>query len=142
MVDELYTEEQRMFLDAARVFAQSELAPNAGQWDRDAALPDSVVTQMGELGFLGMVVPEDQGGTYTDYIAYALAIEEIAAGCASCAALTSIHNSVGCGPILKYGTDEQKDKWLARLASGMAIGAFCLTEPQAGSRGSQPEDQG
>jgi len=133
MVDELYTEEQRMFRDAARDFAQSELAPNAGQWDRDAALPDSVVTQMGELGFLGMVVPDDQGGTYTDYIAYALAIEEIAAGCASCAALMSIHNSVGCGPILKYGTDEQKDKWLAPLASGTAIGAFCLTEPQAGS---------
>ncbi|EUC12539.1 acyl-CoA dehydrogenase family protein [Paraburkholderia hospita] len=133
MVDELYTEEQRMFRDAARDFAQSELAPNAGQWDRDAALPDSVVTQMGELGFLGMVVPDDQGGTYTDYIAYALAIDEIAAGCASCAALMSIHNSVGCGPILKYGTDEQKDKWLAPLASGTAIGAFCLTEPQAGS---------
>nr|WP_035539872.1 acyl-CoA dehydrogenase family protein [Paraburkholderia hospita] len=132
-MDELYTEEQRMFRDAARDFAQSELAPNAGQWDRDAALPDSVVTQMGELGFLGMVVPDDQGGTYTDYIAYALAIDEIAAGCASCAALMSIHNSVGCGPILKYGTDEQKDKWLAPLASGTAIGAFCLTEPQAGS---------
>jgi alkylation response protein AidB-like acyl-CoA dehydrogenase len=132
-MDNFYTEEQRMIRDAARDFATEQLAPNAGQWDRDGRLPDEVVSQMGELGFLGMVVPEDQGGSYTDYTAYALAIEEIAVGCASSAALMSIHNSVGCGPILKYGSDEQKAAWLEALAQGTAIGAFCLTEPQAGS---------
>jgi len=132
-MDDFYTDEQRMIRDAARDFATGRLAPNAAQWDRDGALPSEVVKQMGELGFLGMMVPAELGGSYTDYVAYALAMEEIAAGCASCATLVSVHNSVGCGPILQYGTDEQKAQWLARLASGETIGAFCLTEPQAGS---------
>jgi len=132
-MDDFYTDEQRMIRDAARAFATGRLAPNAAQWDRDGALPDEVVAQLGELGFLGMMVPAELGGSYTDYVAYALAIEEIAAGCASCATLVSVHNSVGCGPILQYGTDEQKARYLGRLASGETIGAFCLTEPQAGS---------
>jgi alkylation response protein AidB-like acyl-CoA dehydrogenase len=80
-----------------------------------------------------MIVPAELGGTYSDYTAYALAMEEIAAGCASCATLMSVHNSVGCGPILKFGTDAQKAGYLPKLASGEVIGAFCLTEPQAGS---------
>jgi len=132
-MDEFYTEDQRMIRDAAREFATGRLAPNAAQWDRDGALPSDVVKQMGELGFLGMMVPAELGGSYTDYVAYALAMEEIAAGCASCATLVSVHNSVGCGPILQYGTDEQKERYLRRLATGEIIGAFCLTEPQAGS---------
>jgi hypothetical protein len=132
-MDEFYTDEQRMIRDAARDFATGRLAPNAAQWDRDGALPSEVVKQMGELGFLGMMVPAELGGSYSDYIAYALAMEEIAAGCASCATLVSVHNSVGCGPILQYGTDEQKARYLGKLASGEMIGAFCLTEPQAGS---------
>jgi len=78
-------------------------------------------------------VPPELGGSYTDYVAYALAMEEIAAGCASCATLVSVHNSVGCGPVLQYGSEVQKDRWLGKLASGEIIGAFCLTEPQAGS---------
>jgi alkylation response protein AidB-like acyl-CoA dehydrogenase len=80
-----------------------------------------------------MVVPEEWGGSYVDYVAYALAVEEVSAGCGATGALMSVHNSVGCGPVLNYGTDEQKQTWLARLASGEAIGCFCLTEPQAGS---------
>lgn len=131
--DALLTEDQRLVRDAARDFAQSVLAPHAAQWDRDAALPDEVVRQMGELGLLGMLVPEAQGGTKTDDLAYALAIEEIAAGCASCSTLMSVHNSVGCVPILRFGTAAQQAQWLPRLASGEVIGAFCLTEPQAGS---------
>lgn len=131
--DALLTEDQRMVRDAARVFAKSVLAPNAAKWDRDAALPDEVVQQMGELGLLGMLVPEAQGGSKTDDLAYALAIEEIAAGCASCSTLMSVHNSVGCVPILRFGTVAQQAQWLPRLASGEVIGAFCLTEPQAGS---------
>ncbi|SAL54804.1 acyl-CoA dehydrogenase [Caballeronia cordobensis] len=133
MIDAFLTEEQRMIRDAARQFATEVLAPNAGQWDKDGAIPDAVVKQLGELGLLGMIVPAELGGTFSDYTAYALAMEEIAAGCASCATLMSVHNSVGCGPILAYGTDAQKAEWLPKLASGEIIGAFCLTEPQAGS---------
>lgn len=131
--DALLTEDQRLVRDAARDFAQSVLAPNAARWDREASLPEEVVRQMGELGFLGMLVPEAHGGSKTDDLAYALAIEEIAAGCASCSTLMSVHNSVGCVPILRFGTRAQQAQWLPRLASGEVIGAFCLTEPQAGS---------
>ncbi|SAK39295.1 acyl-CoA dehydrogenase [Caballeronia glebae] len=133
MIDAFLTEEQRMIRDAARQFATEVLAPNAGQWDKDGAIPEAVVRQLGELGLLGMIVPAELGGTFSDYTAYALAMEEVAAGCASCATLMSVHNSVGCGPILAYGTDAQKAEWLPKLASGEIIGAFCLTEPQAGS---------
>jgi alkylation response protein AidB-like acyl-CoA dehydrogenase len=127
------TEEQRMIRDMAREFAQGELAPHAGQWDEEGWIPDAVVAKLGELGLLGMVVPEEFGGTFSDYIAYALAMEEIAAGCASTATLMSVHNSVGCGPILAWGTPEQKRAWLPDMAAGRKIGCFCLTEPQAGS---------
>ncbi|HDR9356979.1 TPA: acyl-CoA dehydrogenase family protein, partial [Burkholderia vietnamiensis] len=106
---------------------------NAAQWDHDARLPDTVVAQLGELGLLGMIVPQELGGAYTDYVAYALAMEEIAAGDAACATMMSVHNSVGCGPILGFGTPAQKDRWLAEMAAGRVIGAFCLTEPHAGS---------
>jgi alkylation response protein AidB-like acyl-CoA dehydrogenase len=132
-MSDFYTEEQTMIRDAARAFASERLAPNAGKWDRDRQLPPEVVREMGSLGLLGMMVPEAWGGNYTDYTAYALAIEEIAAGCASCSTLMAVHNSVGCMPILKYGTEAQKTTYLSRLASGEIIGAFCLTEPQAGS---------
>lgn len=132
-MDELYTEDQRMIRDAARAFATEVLAPNAAQWDHDAHLPDAVVARLGELGLLGMIVPQELGGAYTDYVAYALAMEEIAAGDAACATMMSVHNSVGCGPILGFGTPAQKDRWLAEMAAGRIIGAFCLTEPQAGS---------
>ena len=132
-MSDFYTEEQTMIRDAARSFASERLAPNAGKWDRDRQLPAEVVREMGALGLLGMMVPEAWGGNYTDYTAYALAIEEIAAGCASCSTLMAVHNSVGCMPILKYGTEAQKTAYLGRLASGEIIGAFCLTEPQAGS---------
>jgi len=127
------TDEQRMIRDTARDFARAELAPFAGKWDEQAALPPEVVAKLGELGFLGMVVPEEWGGSFTDYVAYALAMEEIAAGCAATATLMSVHNSVGCGPILAWGSEGQKREWLPRMASGEAIGCFCLTEPQAGS---------
>lgn len=132
-MSDLYTDDQRMIRDSARDFARERLAPNAAAWDKAAQLPAEVVTEMGALGLLGMIVPEEWGGTYTDYTAYALAMEEVAAGCASCATLMSVHNSVGCGPILKFGTEEQKKTWLPPLASGAMVGAFALTEPQAGS---------
>jgi alkylation response protein AidB-like acyl-CoA dehydrogenase len=127
------TEDQRAIRDMARDFAQNELAPHAAQWERDKWIPDAVVTQMGELGLLGMTVGDEWGGSFSDYVAYALAIEEIAAGDASTSTLMSVHNSVGCGPVDAWGTQTQKERWLRDLATGKTIGCFCLTEPQAGS---------
>ena len=127
------SEEQRMIRDMARDFAKSELAPNAEKWEKAGWLDESMLKQMGELGFLGMVVPEEWGGSYIDYTCYALALEEISAGCAATGAVMSIHNSVGCTPILNWGTEEQKKEWVPQLASGQTLACFCLTEPQAGS---------
>ncbi len=127
------TEQQRMIRDMARDFARQELRPHAATWDENGWIPDAVVAQMGQLGLLGMVVPEEFGGSYTDYVAYALAVEEVAAGESATSTLMSVHNSVGCNPILQYGTPAQQAAWLPALAAGQAIGCFCLTEPQAGS---------
>ncbi|MCQ2046036.1 acyl-CoA dehydrogenase [Stutzerimonas stutzeri] len=127
------SEDQRMIRDMARDFARREIAPHAQAWEKAGWIDDALVAQMGELGLLGMVVPGEWGGSYIDYVAYALAVEEISAGDGATGALMSIHNSVGCGPVLNYGSQLQKDEWLAELASGRAIGCFALTEPQAGS---------
>ncbi|WP_045158207.1 acyl-CoA dehydrogenase family protein [Stutzerimonas stutzeri] len=127
------SEDQRMIRYMARDFARREIAPHAQAWEKAGWIDDALVAQMGELGLLGMVVPEEWGGSYIDYVAYALAVEEISAGDGATGALMSIHNSVGCGPVLNYGSQAQKDEWLAELASGRAIGCFALTEPQAGS---------
>ena len=131
--NDFLTDEQRMIRDMARDFAREQLAPNAAQWEKDRWIPDAVVAEMGDLGLLGMVVPEQWGGTFSDYTAYAMAIEEIAAGDASTSTIMSVHNSVGCGPILAWGTEAQKKLYLRDLAAGKKIGCFCLTEPQAGS---------
>jgi alkylation response protein AidB-like acyl-CoA dehydrogenase len=133
---DFYSDEQRMIRDSAREFAVKELKPHALQWDRDGWIADEAIEKMGQLGLLGMVVPDQWGGSYTDYIAYALALEEIAAGCGATAALVSVHSSVGCGPVLNYGSDAQKTRYLSQMAQGQAIGCFCLTEPQAGSEAS------
>jgi alkylation response protein AidB-like acyl-CoA dehydrogenase len=127
------TDEQRMVRDMARDFSRAELAPNAARWDEEGYVPDATLAQMGELGLMGMLVPEEWGGTGADYLAYALAIEEVAAGCASAAVLMSVQNGLGCGCILSWGTEAQKKRWLPRLAAGEAYACFCLTEPQAGS---------
>ncbi|TBW33534.1 acyl-CoA dehydrogenase [Azotobacter chroococcum] len=127
------SEEQRMIRDLARDFARREVAPRAQAWEKAGWIDDALVAQMGELGLLGMVVPEEWGGSYVDYVAYALAVEEISAGDGALGTLMSVHNSVGCGPLLQYGSQAQKDAWLTELAAGRAIGCFCLTEPQAGS---------
>ncbi|WP_122415123.1 acyl-CoA dehydrogenase family protein [Pseudomonas viridiflava] len=127
------TEEQIMIRDMARDFARNEIAPHAQAWEKVGWIDDALVGKLGELGLLGMVVPEQWGGTYIDYVAYALAVEEISAADAATGTLMSVHSSVGCGPILNYGTDAQKHAWLEKLATGQAIGCFCLTEPHAGS---------
>ena len=133
MFNTTLSEDHIMMRDMARDFAQNEIAPKALEWEVAAWLGDDVIKQMGELGFLGMVVPEEYGGSYSDYIAYALVIEEIAAADAAMATMMSVHSSVGCGTILNSGNEQQKQEWLPRMCSGEIIGAFCLTEPQAGS---------
>ena len=127
------SDEQRMVRDMARDFAQAELAPHAAQWDEEGYVPDAVIAKMGEVGLMGMLVPEEWGGTGADYLTYALAIEEIAAGCASAAVLMSVQNGLGCGCILSWGNDAQKRQWLPEAAAGRAYGCFALTEPHAGS---------
>lgn len=133
MQDLELTEDQRMIRDMAREFAKGEIAPRSRSWEEAGWIDDEIVAQMGQLGLLGMIVPEDFGGSYIDYVAYALAVEEISAADGALGALMSVHSSVGCGPLLKYGTPEQQQAWLPGLASGEIIGCFCLTEPQAGS---------
>ncbi|PHX38588.1 acyl-CoA dehydrogenase, partial [Pseudomonas sp. NZIPFR-PS5] len=114
-------------------FARNEIAPHAQAWEKAGWIDDALVAKMGELGLLGMIVPEEWGGSYIDYVAYALAVEEISAADGATGTLMSVHSSVGCGPVLNYGSGAQKQQWLEKLASGQAIGCFCLTEPQAGS---------
>ena len=131
--DDFLTGEQRMIRDTARDFAQAELAPHAGAWEDDGWIPDAVVAKMGELGLLGMTVPPEWGGTGADYLSYILAVEEVAAGCAATAVLMSVHNGLGCGLVLAWGSEAQKQAWMPKLVTGEAIACFCLTEPQAGS---------
>lgn len=128
-----YTEEQLMVRDMARQFAIEQLAPNAAHWDQNSEFPAAAIAAMGELGLLGMVIPEEHQGSATDMVAYAMALEEIAAGDGACSTIMSVHNSVACMPIYQFGTDAQKARWLPKLATGQLLGAFCLTEPQAGS---------
>ncbi len=127
------SQEQALIRDMARDFAREKLWPNAAAWDREARFPREAVAEMGRLGLMGMLVPEEWDGAGADHVSYALAMEEVAAGDGSCSTIMGVHNSVGCLPILKFGSTEQKEKFLKPLARGEQLAAFCLTEPQAGS---------
>lgn len=122
-----------MIRDAARGFSQGELVPNAPEWDRIGGFPEAVISRMGELGFLGMLIPEAWGGSDTGHVAYALALEEMAAGDGGCSTVMSVQNSVVNVPILREGSIAQKERFLRPLAQGEMLGGFALTEPQAGS---------
>ena len=129
----LLEETHEQIRDAVRAFVQSRLAPGAAQRDREHTFPRAELTEMGELGFLGMLVPEEYGGSDLGTVAYALAIEEIAAGEGAASTIVSVHSSVGCVPILRFGTEDQKRRFLPKMASGEWIGGFALTEPSTGS---------
>ncbi|HXW27399.1 MAG TPA: acyl-CoA dehydrogenase family protein [Xanthobacteraceae bacterium] len=129
----ILTEEQRLIRESARKFAQERLAPHSAEWERKAAFPRAIIQELGDLGLMGVTVPVEWGGTGADYVAYALALEEIAAGDGAIATIVSGHNSVGVMPILAYGSDAQKDRYVRDLATGRKLSAFCLTEPQGGS---------
>src|SRR5580692_8465634 len=127
------TEEQKLLRDAARDVAQNLLAPGAALRDREAQFPKDELAELGKLGFMGALVPPEYGGAGADHVGYALALEEIAAGDGSVSTILSVQNSVGCLPILNYGSEEQKQRFLVPLAKGEKLACFCLTEPQAGS---------
>jgi alkylation response protein AidB-like acyl-CoA dehydrogenase len=129
----ILTEEQRLIRESARKFAQERLAPHSAEWERAAGFPRTVIKELGDLGFMGLTVPIEWGGAGADYVAHALALEEIAAGDGAISTIVSGHNSVGVMPILSYGSDAQKERYVRDLASGRALSAFCLTEPQGGS---------
>ncbi|HJW73434.1 MAG TPA: acyl-CoA dehydrogenase family protein [Geothrix sp.] len=129
----LFTEDQTAIRDAARDFALAEIAPGAGARDATGEFPKEIMKQLGEMGFLGMVVPEAYGGAGVDFLSYILALEQIAYADASVAVTMSVTNSVACGPILAFGTEAQKQTYLKPMASGEVIGGFMLTEPDAGS---------
>ena len=129
----LLTEEQQQVRDTARDFAQRALAPHSAEWDVKAEFPRAALRELGSLGFMGMTVPPQWDGAGTDYVSYALALEEIAAGDGAVSTIVSGHNSVGCMPLVEYGTPEQKEKYLRPMARGEMLSAFCLTEPQSGS---------
>ena len=129
----ILTEEQEQIRDAVRAFAQGTLAPGAAERDRSHSFPKAEIAEMGALGFMGMLVPEAYGGSETGMVAYAIALEEIAAAEGAASTILSVHSSVGCVPILRFGTEEQKARFLPKMAAGEWIGGFALTEPQAGS---------
>lgn len=129
----LLNDDQILVRDMARRFATEVLAPNAAAWDRDRTFPRDAVRQMGELGLMGMLVPPEFDGPGLDHVSMAVALEEIAAGDGATSTIVSVQNSVVCMPLLKFGTPEQKERFLRPLARGELLGAFCLTEPHAGS---------
>ncbi len=127
------TEEQRAIQQTARDFAQSELAPHSDRWDREAFFDRSVADKLGALGFLGMLIPEEYDGLGLDTCTYLVALEEIAAVDASIAVLMSVHNSLPTQMLLRYGNEAQKERYLKPMARGEWLGAFALSEPEAGS---------
>ena len=127
------SEDQASIRDAVREFAEGEVAPGVAERERDERFPRELLPKLGELGFLGMMVPEEHGGAGLDALSYILAVEELARVCASTAVIMSVNNSVFCYPIWKYGSDRQKREILSEVASGRSLGAYALSEPQSGS---------
>lgn len=129
----LLTPEQEMIRDAIRTFVREAIAPHAAAWDRDATFPKDVHRQLGELGAYGVAVPEAYGGAGLDYLSLALILEEIAAGDGGTSTVISVNNCPVCSMLMAYADEAQKQRWLAPLARGEMLGAFCLTEPHVGS---------
>ncbi|HWN02157.1 MAG TPA: acyl-CoA dehydrogenase [Candidatus Dormibacteraeota bacterium] len=127
------TDEQRMIQQVARDFAEKEVRPIAEAIDREARFPLATVRRMGELGLMGIAVPEAWEGSGGDTVAYAVALQEVSRGCASHGAIMSVNNSLYCEPVARFGTDEQKRRFLSPFAAGKKLGCFSLTEPEAGS---------
>lgn len=134
----LLTEEHRLLRDTLREFAATRLAPHAAAWDRDHSFPREPLRELAALGRFGIAVPEQWGGAGMDYMAVAVALEEIAAGDGGTSTVASVNNSPVCAILLRHGSEAQKEQWLKPLASGAMLGFFCLTEPHAGSDAADP----
>ena len=126
-------ESYRILVEQIRSFAQTEVAPKAAGFDQSGEFPTQVVKQLSEMGLMGMMVPENYGGSGMDTVAYAMAMTEIAAACASTSVIMSVNNSLVCAPLLKFGNEEQKKKFLTPIAKGEKLGCFALSEPGHGS---------
>ena len=129
----LLSDEHNLIRDAVRAFVQARILPHAADWDRDSEFPREQLSEMGEIGLFGLFVPPEWGGSGADYLSFALAIEEVAAGDGALSTILSVNNSVVCGVLLSCGSEFHKQTFLRPLASGEKLGCFCLTEPQAGS---------
>ena len=129
----MYDPQYKEIRELVSKFSDSEVAPLASKIDHDGEIPKDLVKKLYENGFMGSYIPEELGGAGMDYMSYAIIVEEISRGCASTGVLVSAHTSLAMWPILKYGTDAHKKKYLPRMASGEVIGCFCLSEPNAGS---------
>ena len=127
------TAEHEMIRQTARDFAQKEIAPIAAEFDETGEFPSKTIMKMGEMGFMGIEVPEEYGGAGMDTLAYVLALEEICKVDASHGTIMSVNNSLFASGLLKYGTEAQKQKYLCPVAEGKAVGAYSLTEPMSGS---------
>ncbi|QQR89347.1 MAG: acyl-CoA dehydrogenase [Myxococcales bacterium] len=138
-MDTSLSEEQLLVQKTARDFAQREVAPQARELDAQSRWPADILKSMAELGLMGVAVPENYGGAGFDHVAYALAIEEISAACASVGVIMSVNNSLACAPILHFGSEEQKKEFLTPMAAGKILGCFGLTEPASGSDASHME---
>ncbi|GAG73344.1 unnamed protein product, partial [marine sediment metagenome] len=125
--------EQKTMQKMCREFAENEIAPRAQEMDRTGEFPYDIIKKMGDLGLMGLPIPKQYGGAGSDYLTYAIALEEISKADASVGITMSAHISLPCNALLHFGTDEQKQKWLIPLAKGEMLGAFGLTEPSAGS---------
>ncbi len=128
-----FNEDQKMIQEAAREFASEKLAPKAQEFDEKEEIPREIYKELAELGYLGILMPEEYGGSGLDFISYILVMEEFAKACAALEISLSVHNSLVCDAILKYGNDEQKKKYLPKLTRGEFIGAYSLSEPEAGT---------
>ncbi|XP_064163677.1 short-chain specific acyl-CoA dehydrogenase, mitochondrial [Anguilla rostrata] len=126
-------EMHQMLRQTCRDFADRELAPIAGRLDREHTFPAKQVLELGALGVMAVEVPEHLGGAGLDYLAYSLAVEELSRGCASTGVIVSVNNSLYLGPVLKFGTEEQKEKWITPFTTGEKVGCFALSEPGNGS---------
>ncbi|MEM6906489.1 MAG: acyl-CoA dehydrogenase family protein, partial [Pseudomonadota bacterium] len=129
----MLTEEQTLIRDTVRSYAQERLAPTAHAREKAGRIEPEIVGELADLGLLGMTVSPDWGGAGADYVSYALALIEIAAGDGSVSTMVSVHNAPVCAVLDRFANDDQKERWLRPMAEGQHIGSFALTEPQAGS---------
>ena len=127
------TDEQKMVQKVVLDFARVEIVPVASEYEKKSKFPREIINKLSALGFMGHFIPQEYGGSGLDCLSYAIVVEEISKACASTGVIVSAHTSLACGPIVVFGNEKQKSKYLPNLASGKCIGCFALSEPESGS---------